>query len=139
MTIYLKDGRVIHIDEPKKEVGWLEADFIHPIGVTHVKQHDREVTGKYYTRLSVPNDNILFITYDGEKYRPELDSIFAPMAIENSTKNKEAAMMSMSDLDILVREEHSIPEGVDTVEWCNENSLDYHTELFGAYLAAMKG
>lgn len=45
----------------------------------------------------------------------------------------------MSDLDILVREEHSIPDGVDTVEWCNENGLDYHTELFGAYLSAMKG
>lgn len=136
MTIYLRDGQVIRIDEPNKDSAWLEADFSHPVGVTHIKQYDGN-NGSHYTRLSIPNDIIRFITYDGEKYSPKLDSIFVPMTIDNPTKNKE--VNTVSDLDILVREEHSIPDGVDTVEWCNENGLDYHTELFGAYFAAMKG
>lgn len=44
----------------------------------------------------------------------------------------------MSDLDIVVREEFSIPDEVDTKDWCEQNGYDYQTELFGAYLA-MKG
>ena len=135
MTIYLRDGQVIRIDEPKKDSAWLEADFSHPVGVTHIKQYDSK-NCKNYTRMSIPNDIIRFITYDGEK-SDRLNSILSPMTIENSTKKKE--VNTVSDLDILVREEHSIPDGVDTVEWCNENGLDYHTELFGAYFAAMKG
>lgn len=41
----------------------------------------------------------------------------------------------MSDLDLIVREEFDIPDGVDTKQWCEENGYDYQTELIGAYLA----
>lgn len=41
----------------------------------------------------------------------------------------------MSDLDIAIREEHNIPDYIDTITWCEQNGYDYRTELIGAYIA----
>lgn len=39
----------------------------------------------------------------------------------------------MSDVDILVREKHNIPEDEDTDEWCEKNGLDYGEEMLKAF------
>ncbi len=35
----------------------------------------------------------------------------------------------MSDLDLELREKYNIPEEKDTMEWCEENGIDYQEEI----------
>ena len=42
----------------------------------------------------------------------------------------------MSDVDLMVREKHDIPDDEDTLEWCKRNGLDYSEELWKAFFSA---
>lgn len=41
----------------------------------------------------------------------------------------------MSDLDLELREKYNIPEEKDTMEWCEENGIDYQEELIKIYIS----
>jgi hypothetical protein len=38
----------------------------------------------------------------------------------------------MSDLDIEIRETYGIPDGIDTITWCERNGVDYIMALHEA-------
>lgn len=44
----------------------------------------------------------------------------------------------MSDLDIMVREMYKIPEDEDTVDWCDEHSVNYKDTVRQVYLEGGK-
>lgn len=39
----------------------------------------------------------------------------------------------MSDVDLMVREKHDVPDDENTREWCERNGLDYGDELLKAF------
>ena len=41
----------------------------------------------------------------------------------------------MSDLDLELREKYNIPDEKDTMEWCEENGIDYQEELIRIYIS----
>lgn len=75
MTIYLKDGYVVSIDNPEEDDSYLTVQYGLHDGYVTVEQICKK---RNFTRFSAPRESVLFIDYENEStgafepYRPPL-------------------------------------------------------------------
>lgn len=88
MTIYLKDGYTVVINEPEDDSTTLEIDFGHPDGYVHVKQW-MNLRSHFYTRFTAPKENVIFIDMENEGGSEWLNNYRPPLEIYLNGKRKE--------------------------------------------------